>query len=70
VLHHITFKDPVPFAAFSPDGKYIAVAQGNQVHVWCTPSMLVRQFAPFELYRVYTGHQGEVVSVVWSKTSR
>ena len=69
-LHQITFKHPVTSAAFSPDGKYIAVAQGNHVQVWVTPSMIVRQFAPFELHREYTGHQGEVQSIVWSKTSR
>jgi periodic tryptophan protein 2 len=69
-MHQITFKHAVTSAAFSPDGKYIAVAQGNHVQVWVTPSMIVRQFAPFELHREYTGHQGEVQSIVWSKTSR
>lgn len=52
------------------DLRYIAVAHGNQTHVWKTPSHLVREFAPFVLHRVYTGHHDEVISITWSKSSR
>ncbi|RSH91464.1 hypothetical protein EHS25_009763 [Saitozyma podzolica] len=70
VLHRISFKKAVNHAAFSPDGKYIAVTHGNMVQVWTTPSALAREFAPFTLHREYTGHHDDVVSIAWSKTSR
>ncbi|KAL7424572.1 U3 snoRNP protein [Cryptotrichosporon argae] len=70
VLHHINFHSPVSCAAFSPDGRFFAVAHGAHVQVWHTPSVLVREFAPFILHREYTGHQDDVVSVTWSKTGR
>jgi periodic tryptophan protein 2 len=70
LLHRITFKRPVSYAAFSPDGKYIAVTHGQMVQVWVTPSVIAREFAPFTLHREYTGHHDEVVSIGWSKTSR
>lgn len=70
VLHHISFKHPVAAACFSPDGKYIAVSIGQKIQVWVTPSVITREFAPFELHREYTGHHDEVVSIGWSKTSR
>ncbi|GHJ86265.1 hypothetical protein NliqN6_2667 [Naganishia liquefaciens] len=70
VLHHINFKAKVLASSFSPDGKYIAVTHGNQTHVWKTPSHLVREFAPFVLHRVYTGHHDEVTSITWSRSSR
>ncbi|ORY31612.1 WD40-repeat-containing domain protein [Naematelia encephala] len=69
-LHHITFHKPVNCAAFSPDGKYIAITHGNIVQIWTTPSTIVRDFAPFTLYGEYTGHNDEVVSITWSKTGR
>lgn len=70
VLHHISFNAPVYAAAFSPDGKFFAISHNYGVQVWKTPSVLVREFAPFELYRTYTGHQGDVVGITWSKTGR
>ncbi|WRT69994.1 uncharacterized protein IL334_006987 [Kwoniella shivajii] len=70
VLHHISFKGKVNHVSFSPDGKYIAITHGHKIHVWKTPSHLVREFAPFELHREYSGHHDEVTSVCWSKTSR
>ena len=70
VLHRITFGRPVSAAAFSPDGRYIAVGQGPKTQVWVTPSTLAREFAPFTLHREYTGHGDEVVSITWSRTSR
>jgi len=66
----MNFKHPVVDAKFSPDGKYIAVTHGHHIHVWKTPSHLVREFAPFVLHRVYTGHHDDVTSICWSKSSR
>lgn len=37
VLGRITFKAPVAAAAFSPCGRYLAVAVGRLVQVWTTP---------------------------------
>src|SRR5690348_16939901 len=33
LLHHFSFKAPVAAAAFSPDGKYVAVAVGRLLQV-------------------------------------
>jgi len=70
VLSHFNFKAPVRDIKFSPDGKYIAVSHGAQVHVWQTPSHLVREFAPFVLHRKYTGHYDDVLSITWSQDSK
>lgn len=69
-LANINFKAPVRDAAFSPDGRFIAVTHGNKVQVWRTPNALARDFAPFVLHRVYTGHFADVLSVRWSKDGR
>jgi WD40 repeat protein len=66
----MSFNAPVFACTFSPDGKYFAVSHNNGVQVWETPSLLVREFAPFVLHGTYTGHQGEVVGITWSKTGR
>ncbi|MBK8093935.1 MAG: protein kinase [Verrucomicrobiaceae bacterium] len=34
----LTFPNPIYFASFSPDGRYIAAANGWQVHLWDTES--------------------------------
>jgi periodic tryptophan protein 2 len=69
-LAHINFKLPVRDAAFSPDGRHVAITHGNKVQVWKTPNVLARDFAPFVLHRVYTGHFADVLSVRWSKDGR
>ena len=70
LLAHMNFKLPVRDAQFSPDGEYLAVSHGAQVQVWRTPSMLVREFAPFVLHRTYVGHADDVLSITWSKNGR
>jgi periodic tryptophan protein 2 len=70
VLHHFNFKKPVRDLKFSPNGKFIAVTHGSHVQVWKTPNHLVREFAPFELYRTYTGHHDDVLSIQWSADSQ
>ncbi|TFK22112.1 WD40 repeat-like protein [Coprinopsis marcescibilis] len=70
VMHHFNFHKAVRDIQFSPDGKYIAVTHGPHVQVWCTPNHLVREFAPFNLHRTYTGHHDEVLSIRWSPDSR
>lgn len=70
VLHHFNFKAPVNDVQFSPSGKYILVTKGNQAQVWLTPSHMAREFAPFVLHKIYTGHYDEVLSVQWSPDSR
>ncbi|KAI0755055.1 WD40 repeat-like protein [Daedaleopsis nitida] len=70
VLHHFNFQNPVQAIKFSPDGKYIAVSQVSHIQVWKTPNHLVREFAPFNLHRTYTGHHDEVLSIEWSPDSK
>ncbi|THH32799.1 hypothetical protein EUX98_g1385 [Antrodiella citrinella] len=70
VLHHFNFHSPVKTIKFSPDGKYIAVTHGSHVQVWRTPNHLIREFAPFNLHRTYTGHHGDVISIEWSSDSK
>ncbi|KAH8919469.1 WD40 repeat-like protein [Atractiella rhizophila] len=70
VLGHINFKKPVEDIQFSPDGKYISVTHGQHIQVWKTPSLLIREFAPFKLHRTYTGHNDDVSSITWSPDSR
>ena len=66
----MSFNAPVHACSFSPDGKYFAISHNNGIQVWETPSLLVREFAPFVLHGTYTGHQDEVVGITWSKTGR
>jgi periodic tryptophan protein 2 len=66
----MNFQKPVSTVAFAPNGKFFAIGHGNHIQVWKTPSHLAREFAPFVLHREYTGHQDEVVSIYWSRTSR
>ncbi|KZT03785.1 WD40 repeat-like protein [Laetiporus sulphureus 93-53] len=70
VLHHFNFHNPVKSIKFSPDGKYIAVSHDSHVQVWRTPNHLIREFAPFNLHRTYTGHHDEVLSIKWSPDSQ
>ncbi|KAI0819421.1 WD40-repeat-containing domain protein [Trametes gibbosa] len=70
VLHHFNFQKPVRAIKFSPDGKYIAVSHDSHVQVWRTPNHLIREFAPFNLHRTYTGHHDEVLSIEWSPDSK
>ncbi|KAI5955532.1 PWP2 [Candida theae] len=71
VLHHFNFKSRVNAVAFSPCGKYLAVAVGKFVQVWKTPDFTEdRQFAPFVRHRIYSGHFDDVLNISWSQDSR
>ena len=70
LLAHMNFKLPVRDAQFSPNGQFLAVTHGNQVQVWRTPSIFVREFAPFVLHRTYVGHFDDVLSITWSRKGR
>lgn len=70
VLAHMNFKLPMRDAQFSPDGRFLAVTHGAQIQVWHTPSMLVREFAPFVLHRTYVGHADDVLSITWAPGGR
>lgn len=70
VIASINFKKALRAAKFSNDGRYIAISHGSQVQVWKVPSTIGRQFNPFELHRVYTGHFDDVLSIEWSRDSK
>ena len=52
------------------ENRYIAVTHGAHIQVWKTPNHLVREFAPFNLHRTYTGHHDDVLSIQWSPDSK
>ncbi|KAG8848590.1 hypothetical protein FRB91_010694 [Serendipita sp. 411] len=70
VLHHFNLKSPVGGVEFSRDGKYLAVTISSLLHVYHTPNILMREFAPWRLHRTYAGHSGEVTGVSWSDDGR
>lgn len=69
VVARFSFKERVADAAFSPDGKVIAVAMGRSIQLWCTPSLL-HQFSAFSLLKQFTTHHDDVTSVSWSPNGR
>ncbi|KAG8808589.1 hypothetical protein FRC17_003882, partial [Serendipita sp. 399] len=70
VLHHFNLKSPVGAVEFSQDGKYLAITTSSLVHVYQTPNILMREFAPWKLHRTYAGHSGEVTGVSWCNDGR
>jgi WD40 repeat protein len=75
-IYHFSFRATVTALAFSPSGRYFAVATGRNVEIWHTPSSPDAggdsgvEFAPFVLHRRYVGHFDDVTSLEWSKDSR
>ena len=65
LLHHFSFKSTVRAAAWSPDGKYLAVGVGRLVQVWHRPE-LQKSVAPMRLARTFGQPQGDVVTLSWS----
>ena len=68
LLHHFSFKDVVRVAAFSPDGRFLAVGAGRLVQVWCRPG-LAKSTNPLELHRTYGHCHSDIVSLDWSEDS-
>ncbi|KAJ3260331.1 hypothetical protein HK103_000966 [Boothiomyces macroporosus] len=69
LLHRHNFKAAVYDLKFSPNGQFLAVTHGNQVQIWHAPGF-TREFAPFVLYKTYSGHFDLVTSICWSKDSK
>lgn len=69
VLYHFNFKRPVFDLKFSPNGRYFAVTHAKDVQVWHAPCHK-KEFAPFSLYKTYTGHYDDTVCIDWSSDSR
>ncbi|CAH8522598.1 unnamed protein product [Schistosoma turkestanicum] len=63
------FKGVVSAVSFSPDGKFLAIGKGNNVHIFFAPSPS-RQFNHLELYRVFYGFTDSVTCIDWSCDSR
>lgn len=55
-------------AAFSPDGRFVAVAVGRLVQVWRRPG-LEKSVAPMELHRTYGQCHADVTALDWSSDS-
>ncbi|CAH8586939.1 unnamed protein product [Schistosoma rodhaini] len=69
VISVYPFKGVVLAVSFSPDGKFLAVAKGNNVMLFFSPSPN-RQFNHLELYRVFYGFTDNVTCIDWSCDSR
>ena len=69
VLHRFGFKKKARICEFSPDGRYLAVAQGKHVQVWATPNHMRKEFAPMVLHRTYTGQSDDITCIAWSSDS-
>ncbi|KAI8761618.1 periodic tryptophan protein 2 [Biomphalaria glabrata] len=65
--HH--FHHEVHQVKFSPDGKKFAVTRDTVVQVFHAPGKTC-EFNPFVLYRTFSGHVDDVVSIDWSSDSR
>ena len=55
ILHTLCTHRPILHMAFSPDGKYFAVAKENSVFVYLAPGPKTKEFQPFVLERVLKG---------------
>lgn len=69
LLHRFNFKTKVLDAKFSPCGRFMAVTHKRQIHIWRTPAA-TKEFAPFALFRKYTGHFDDVTCLDWSHDSK
>lgn len=69
VLNHFNFKEKVRAIQFSPDARWIAVNHGNNLQIWKAPGF-TKEFAPFVLYRTFTGHFDEILTISWSPDSK
>ncbi|WIA36397.1 hypothetical protein OEZ86_007709 [Tetradesmus obliquus] len=65
LLHHFSFKGPVTAAAFSPDGKCVAVAVGKLLQVWHSPGF-DKQLSPMQLLRTYGTCHDTITAIDWS----
>uniref|UniRef100_A0A383VAW3 Small-subunit processome Utp12 domain-containing protein n=1 Tax=Tetradesmus obliquus TaxID=3088 RepID=A0A383VAW3_TETOB len=65
LLHHFSFKGPVTAAAFSPDGKCVAVAVGKLLQVWHSPGF-DKQLSPMQLLRTYGTCHDTITDIDWS----
>ncbi|KAH9519862.1 U3 snoRNP protein [Bulinus truncatus] len=65
--HH--FHHEVHQVKFSPDGTKFAVTRDTVVQVFHAPGKTC-EFNPFVLYRTFSGHVDDVVSIDWSCDSR
>jgi periodic tryptophan protein 2 len=64
------FNHRIPAVKFSPDGRLIAFAKDNGVLVYRAPSIVMRQYSPFSLERVYQGCHAPSCLLDWSSDSR
>ncbi len=69
LLGHASFGGPVPAAAFSPDGAFLAIAVGRLVQVWSAPPR-AKTVAPLALHRTFGTAAGGVACLAWSPDGR
>ncbi|GAB6019056.1 U3 snoRNP protein [Chamberlinius hualienensis] len=70
VLNSQHFKNKIHRIAFSPDGKYVAMARGKRVFVFLAPGGETRHVNPFSIYRSRFYFQDDVNCFDWSTDSR
>lgn len=75
-IYRISFRAAVTALAFSPSGRFFAVALGRKTEIWqlaSTPDTNDSgelEFAPFSRYHTYAGHYDDVQHIEWSSDSR
>lgn len=75
IMYRMSCKSRVSTIAFSPCGKFFALAleKKNTLQIWRTPSFNSStpnfQFAPFVLHRQQTGHGDTILKITWSSGS-
>ena len=70
IAARFNFKSQVHSAEFSPDSKFIAVGFSKIIQIWKVPSVTEKEFAPFTLFKTFSGHHDDIISIDWSLDSK
>lgn len=69
VINNYKFRHPISAVAFSPNGKYLAIAKNHCIMIFLAPEPN-RNANSLELYRFLYGFQDSIRNIDWSSDSR